>query len=152
MPYLKAVVAMAPNRVIGRDGKLPWHIPEDFAFFKKTTRGNPVLMGRKTFESLDKPLPNRKNIVVTRDDSWQHNEVEVIHDLNKVAELEGEISVIGGAEIYAALRDQMDEWLVSHIKKSYEGDTYLPHFEVDFPQVEIVEEHDQFTVKRYLRS
>ncbi len=152
MPYLTAVVAMAANRVIGRDGKLPWHIPEDLAFFKKTTRGKPVLMGRKTFESLGKPLPNRQNIVVTRDRNWQHEQVGVIHNINNVAELEGEVSVIGGAEIYDALRNQIDEWLVSHIKKSYDGDTYLPEFESDFPHVEIVQEHDEFTVKRYLRS
>ena len=69
---LIAVVAMDPNRLIGRDGSLPWHLPEDLAFFKKTTLGHQVLMGRKTFESIGRPLPKRRNIVLTRDRSWSH--------------------------------------------------------------------------------
>ena len=91
---LIAVVAMDPNRLIGRDGTLPWHLPEDLAFFKKTTLGHPVLMGRKTFESIGRPLPKRRNIVLTRDRSWSHPGVEVIHSPNEIPETEGNLFVI----------------------------------------------------------
>jgi dihydrofolate reductase len=142
---------MDPNRLIGAEGKLPWHLPEDLAFFKKTTLGHPILMGRKTFESIGRPLPKRRNIVLTRDETWSHEGVEVIHSSDAIAEMEGQIFVIGGAEIYKALSPLIDEWLVSHVHHSHEGDTYLAPFEEDFPTVETVEEHPDFTVKRYLR-
>jgi len=151
MPYLIAIVAMDPSRLIGSKGSLPWHLPEDLAFFKKTTVGHPVLMGRKTFESIGKPLPKRRNIVLTRDENWSHEGVEVISDPDQISELEGKIFVIGGAEIYQALSPLIDEWLVSHVHHSYQGDTYLSPFEMDFPESEEVEGHEDFTVKRYLR-
>lgn len=148
---LIAVVAMDPNRLIGRDGALPWHLPEDLAFFKKTTLGHPVLMGRKTFESIGRPLPKRRNIVLTRDRSWSHTGVEVIHSPDEIPATDGNIFVIGGAEIYKALSGRIDEWLVSHVHAAHEGDTRLAEFERDFPVVEIVEEHAAFIVKRHLR-
>jgi dihydrofolate reductase len=148
---LIAVVAMDPNRLIGRDGSLPWHLPEDLAFFKKTTLGHPVLMGRKTFESIGRPLPKRRNIVLTRDRSWSHPGVEVIHSPDEIPETEGNIFVIGGAEIYKILSGRITEWLVSHVHDTHEGDTHLAEFEQDFPVVEIIEEHPDFTVKRHLR-
>jgi dihydrofolate reductase len=152
MPHLTAIVAMDPNRLIGANGTLPWHLPEDLAFFKKTTLGHPILMGRKTFESIGRPLPKRKNIVLTRDGTWSHEGVEVIHSPNQIAEMEGQIFIIGGAEIYQALSPLIDEWLVSHVHHSYAGDTYLAPFEIDFPKSEEVEGHENFTVKRYLRA
>ncbi len=142
---------MDPNRLIGRDGSLPWHLPEDLAFFKKTTLGHPILMGRKTFESIGRPLPKRRNIVLTRDKTWSHEGVETIHSPDEIPASTETIHVIGGAEIYKALADRIDEWLVSHVKETHEGDTYLTNFEEDFPNVETVEEHSGFTVKRYLR-
>lgn len=148
---LIAVVAMDPNRLIGRDGALPWHLPEDLAFFKKTTLGHPVLMGRKTFESIGRPLPKRRNIVLTRDRSWSHPGVDVIHSPEEIPEADGNIFVIGGAEIYYALAGRIDEWLVSHIHFAHEGDTHLAEFEQNFPKVEVMEEHAAFTVKRHLR-
>lgn len=152
MPHLTAIVAMDQNRLIGADGKLPWHLPEDLAFFKKTTLGHPILMGRKTFESIGRPLPKRKNIVLTRDETWSHEGVEVIHSPDAIAKMDGQIFIIGGAEIYQALSPLIDEWLVSHVHHSYQGDTYLAPFEIDFPKSEEVEGHETFTVKRYLRS
>lgn len=149
---LTAIVAMDPNRLIGANGTLPWHLPEDLAFFKKTTLGHPILMGRKTFESIGKPLPKRKNIVLTRDRNWSHEGVEVIHSPDAIAKMEGSIFIIGGAEIYAALSPLIDEWLVSHVHHSYEGDTYLAPFEIDFPESEEVEGHGDFTVRRYRRG
>ena len=149
---LTAIVAMDPNRLIGANGTLPWHLPEDLAFFKKTTLGHPILMGRKTFESIGKPLPKRKNIVLTRDRNWSHEGVEVIHSPDAIAKMEGRIFIIGGAEIYAALSPLIDEWLVSHVHHSYEGDTYLAPFEIDFPESEEVEGNGDFTVRRYRRG
>ena len=152
MPYLIAVVAMDPNRLIGAGGSLPWHLPEDLAFFKKTTLGHPILMGRKTFESIGRPLPKRKNIVLTRDESWFHEGVEVIHRPEEIPQTEEKIFIIGGAEIYKALADRIDEWLVSHVHEKYEGDTFLAPFEAGFPKVEVVEESANFIVRRYLRA
>lgn len=148
---LTAVVAMDPNRLIGRDGTLPWHLPEDLAFFKKTTLGHPILMGRKTFESIGRPLPKRRNIVLTRDRDWKHEGVDVIHSPEEIPKTDEKIFIIGGAEIYAALTPHIDEWLVSHVHETYEGNTHLAPFETDFPNMEIVETHESFTVKRYRR-
>ena len=152
MPHLTAVVAMDPNRLIGANGSLPWRLPEDLAFFKKTTLGHPILMGRKTFESIGRPLPKRRNIVLTRDKSWSHEGVEVIHSPEEISGDAKTIFVIGGAEIYKALADRIDQWLVSHVHETHQGDTHLAEFEHDFPKVETVEEHAGFTVKRYLRA
>jgi dihydrofolate reductase len=149
---LIAIVAMDPDRVIGRDGALPWHLPEDLAFFKKTTLGHPVLMGRKTFESIGRPLPKRRNIVLTRDRSWSHPGVEAIHSPEEIPDADGNVFVIGGAEIYKALSGRIDEWLVSHVHATHVGDTHLAEFEHDFPFVETIEQHSDFTVKRHRRA
>lgn len=151
MSHQIAIVAMDPNRIIGANGKLPWHLPEDLAFFKKTTLGHPILMGRKTFESIGRPLPKRKNIVLTRDTEWSHKGVETVNSPEKIPAISGKIFVIGGAEIYTAVSPLIDEWLVSHVHECHEGDTYLAEFEEDFPVVETLEEYSDFTVKRYLR-
>jgi dihydrofolate reductase len=149
---LIAVVAMDPNRLIGSNGALPWHLPEDLAFFKKTTLGHPVLMGRKTFESIGRPLPKRRNIVLTRDQGWSHEGVEVIHVPSAIPTSDENIFIIGGAEIYRVLSPQIDEWLVSHVQETHQGDTFLAPFEADFPNVEVVETHETFTVRRYRRA
>lgn len=153
-PHLTAIVAMTPERVIGRDGKLPWHLPEDMAFFKRTTSGHPVVMGRKTFESLGRPLPNRRNIVLSRDPLWSAAGVEVIHapaDLTNLPALGGQVFIIGGAEIYQAFLPQLDDLLVSHVVESHPGDTRFPAFETAFPWSEIVESHPTFEVRRWWR-
>lgn len=149
---LIAVVAMDPNRLIGSNGTLPWHLPEDLAFFKKTTLGHPILMGRKTFESIGRPLPKRRNIVLTRDQDWSHEGVEVIHATSEIPTSDEKIFIIGGAEIYRVLSPQIDEWLVSHVHETHQGDTFLAPFEADFPNVEVVEAHETFTVRRYWRT
>jgi dihydrofolate reductase len=154
-PRLVAVVAMTADRIIGRNGTLPWHLPEDLAFFKRTTSGHPIVMGRKTFESIGKPLPKRRNIVLTRDPSWRAPGVEVIHspaELFALPELSETVFLIGGAEIYAAFLDRTDELLVSHVFESYEGDTRFPVFEDRFPNHEVVETHDTFEVRRHFKS
>ena len=148
---LTAIVAMTPDRIIGRDGTLPWHLPEDLAFFKRTTSGHPILMGRKTYESIGRPLPKRRNIVITRDSAWSADGVEVIHSPKALPSLgiEGEVFIIGGSEIYQSFLSQLDELLVSHIFQSYHGDTRFPEFEHLFGPAEVLETHDAFEVRRY---
>ena len=151
---LTAIVAMAPNRVIGRDGSLPWHISEELKFFKSTTTGHPIVMGRKTYDSIGKPLPKRENLVLTRDPAWHADGVEVIHrpaDIRDLPLVSPEIFVIGGAQIYDFFLPQTTELLISHIHEAHEGDTYFPAYEEQFPEVETVLEHPDFTVKRHRR-
>ncbi len=152
--HLTAIVAMTPDRVIGIGGSLPWHLPEDLAFFKRTTSGHPVVMGRKTFESIGRPLPRRRNIVLTRDAGWSVPGVEIIHrpeDLQNLPDLEGRVFIIGGSEIYAAFLYRLDDLLVSHLFATYSGDTFFPKFEHLFPINEVVESHAAFEVKRWSR-
>ena len=149
---LSAIVAMTPDRVIGRGGDLPWHLPEDLKFFKRTTSSHPIVMGRKTYDSIGRPLPKRRNIVLTRDTSWSAEGVEVIHSPEELKELDGiaeQVFVIGGSEIYAAFLPYLDELIVSHVKESHEGDTRFPEFKDLFPHSEVVEEFEDFVVKRW---
>jgi len=154
MSRLTAIVAMTPERVIGRAGTLPWHLPEDLAFFKRTTSGHPIVMGRKTYESIGRPLPKRRNIVITRDATWSAPGVEVIHspeELESLAGLDPQVFIIGGAEIYAVFLARSDELLVSRVHLNHAGDTFLPAFEHLFTDPEVVESHPDFEVLRYLR-
>lgn len=146
---------MTPERVIGREGALPWHLPEDLAFFKRTTSGHPIVMGRKTYESIGRPLPKRRNIVLTRDRKWSAEGVEVIHepaDLVKLPDLGGQVFIIGGSEIYTVFLPELDDLLVSHIFVNHAGDTLLPEFESKFPESEVVETHPTFEVRRHFRA
>jgi len=145
---------MTPSRVIGRDGGLPWHLPADLAFFKKTTTGHPIVMGRKTYESIGRPLPNRRNIVLTRDPDWSAEGVEVIHrpeDIDDLPQMAGQIFIIGGSEIYAAFLARLDDLRVSHVFENHSGDTYFPEFETQFPRREVIESHSDFEVIRHFR-
>lgn len=145
---------MTPDRVIGRAGTLPWHMPEDLAFFKRVTSGHPIVMGRKTYESIGRPLPKRRNIVLTRDTTWSAPGVEVIHrpeDLAKLAGLDGQVFIIGGSEIYAAFLPEFDDLLVSHVFAEHEGDTRFPEFARAFPESELLETHEAFEVRRWRR-
>jgi dihydrofolate reductase len=153
--HLTAIVAMTPERVIGRAGTLPWHLPEDLAFFKRTTSGHPVVMGRKTYQSLGRPLPQRRNIVLTRDPNWSAAGVEVIHapaELAGLPGLDGKVFIIGGAEIYQAFLPQLADLLVSHVVERHAGDTRFPEYEAQFPMSEVVERHPTFEVRRWSRA
>jgi dihydrofolate reductase len=154
-PRLTAIVAMTPSRVIGKNGTLPWHLPEDLAFFKRTTLHHPVVMGRKTYESIGRPLPGRRNIVLTRDPSWAAPGVEVIRrpgDLFCLSGLGTRVFVIGGSEVYAAFLPLLEELLVSHLFEEHQGDTRFPEFESAFPVAEVLERHDAFEVRRWTKS
>ena len=152
---LTAIVAMTSDRIIGRDGDLPWHLPEDLKFFKKTTSGHPIIMGRKTYDSIGFPLPRRRNIVLTRDPSWAAEGVEVIHT---PGELETRLSpgekafVIGGSEIYKIFLPLLDSIIVTHVHGEYEGDTHFPEFEHIFPESRLLAETNDFTIREHIRD
>ena len=123
------VSAHAQNGVIGRDGKLPWHLPADLKRFKALTLGKPMVMGRKTFESFPVPLPGRRHIVLTRDAAWSAPGAEVAHTVEEAFALAGkDVSVIGGAEIFRLVEDRADRAEVTIIHRDHEGDA---HFVLD---------------------
>ncbi|WP_049872520.1 dihydrofolate reductase, partial [Listeria innocua] len=118
---------------IGKDNKMPWHLPGDLQFFKKTTTGKTLVMGRKTYESLGKALPNRKTIVLTRDSELQLDDAEILHSRDEVlalAETGEPIYVVGGAEIYRLFMDVADKLIVTKIDAEFDADTAFP--EVDW--------------------
>ena len=126
------VVAMSENRVIGQDNDLPWRLPDDMRHFVALTRGKPIVMGRRNFESIGRPLPNRQNIVMTRDTTWSAAGVEVVHTLDRAVAAAGhapELMVIGGAEIYAAFLPIADRIELTRVRAELAGDTWFPAFE-----------------------
>jgi dihydrofolate reductase len=130
MAEITLIVARADNGVIGRDGTLPWHIPEDLKRFKALTMGTPMIMGRRTFESLPKLLPGRRHIVITRNPDWAAGGAEVARDADAALALagEGKVSVIGGAEIFALFEARAGRVELTEVNGSPEGDTFMPAF------------------------
>ncbi|MFK3891651.1 dihydrofolate reductase [Sphingomonas sp. NPDC079357] len=124
------VLARADNGVIGIDGRLPWRLPQDLRRFKTLTMGTPMVMGRKTFESFPAPLPGRRHIVLTRDRGWSAGGAEVAHDVEGALALagEGDVTVVGGAEIFALLLDRADRIELTEVHCAPEGDTVVPAF------------------------
>ena len=126
------IVAASRNGVIGANNKLPWHLPADLQRFKQLTMGHPILMGRKTFESIGKPLPGRTNIVITRQKGFQCCGTTVVHSVEEallICKQEKEAFVIGGAEIFKQALPFADRIYLTRIEKDFEGDTKL--FEID---------------------
>ena len=125
------IVARAENGVIGRDGRLPWHIADDLRHFKALTMGTPMIMGRKTFDGLPRVLPGRRHIVITRDPDWSAEGAEVASDPAEAIALADapRISVIGGAEIFRLFEPIADEIELTEVHSSPEGDTILPPFD-----------------------
>lgn len=132
------IAAVAENGVIGASGDMPWRIPSDFAHLKRVTMGKPLIMGRKTFESIGKPLPGRTNIVVTRQTGYQPDGVIVVSDLESalthaktIAETDGvdEVVIFGGAEIYRQGMPLADRLYITHVALAPEGDTYFPEID-----------------------
>ena len=151
---LTAIVAMTPERVIGKDEDLPWHLPEGLKFFKEHTSGHPIIMGRKTFDSIGRPLPKRQNIVITRDPTWQHDGVETIHHPDELKQLEfitPEAFIIGGAEIYKIFLPVLDELVITHVHEPYPGDTFFPEYRDLYPESEILSKNVDFTIKRHFK-
>lgn len=122
------IVALDAQRGIGVNNTLPWRLPEDLAHFKRITSGHPIIMGRKTFDSIGRPLPNRRNIVVTRNGAWQHNGVDAVASLADAVALAGaaDAFIIGGAQIFADSMDIADCMIVTEIDHTFDCDTFFP--------------------------
>jgi dihydrofolate reductase len=153
------IAAMAQNRIIGINNKLPWHIPEELKLFKKTTMGYPMIMGRKTFESFPAPLPGRRHIVLSRNNTYQPKGAEYASSLSEALSLCGDaekVFIIGGAEIFQHGFDLATHMILTVLNREVEGDVSFPHFTSD-EFVEESREHfpeasEPFTVITYRRK
>jgi len=132
---LSLIVAMAENRTIGRNNELPWRLSEDLKYFKSVTMGKPIVMGRKTFDSIGKPLPGRLNIVITRNTDWQHPGVKAASSLQQAVAIaveenpqDREVMVIGGEEIYRTALGQADRLYITRVQAKVEGDAFFPEY------------------------
>lgn len=132
MKKISIIVAMSKNRVIGVKNSLPWHISEDLKRFKRLTTGYPIIMGRKTFESIGKPLPERRNIVISRNQNLKVQDVEVvksIEDALKICSSENLIYIIGGEQIYNLAMPYANNIHLTEVNKEVEGDAFFPEFD-----------------------
>jgi dihydrofolate reductase len=129
---ISLMVAHDPNYVIGKDNALPWHIPEDLAYFKKHTVGKGMVMGRNTFESIGRPLPKRRNIIVTRNKAYQAEGADVVHGIDEAirlaADVHEEVMVIGGEQIFRTVLPIADRLYITLIHKPFDGDTFFPEY------------------------
>jgi dihydrofolate reductase len=129
-----AIAAYADNRVIGDHGRIPWHIPDDFAHFKSLTLGHTLVMGRLTFDSIGRPLPGRHTIVVTRDRGWRPSGVEVAHSLDdaleRAATYEGDTVISGGTQIYEAAMPVLTHQVLTEVHLTPDGDAHYPEFDL----------------------
>ncbi|MFZ3409673.1 type 3 dihydrofolate reductase [Vibrio chagasii] len=126
---ISMIAAMANNRVIGKDNQMPWHLPADFAWFKRSTMGKPVVMGRKTYDSIGRPLPGRLNIVISRDANLEIEGVTTVTSIEKALELVSdveEVMIIGGGSIYESCLPKADKLYLTYIDFDVDGDTKFP--------------------------
>lgn len=144
---------MAENRTIGLGNRIPWHLPEDFRWFKATTMGGTLVMGRRTFESIGRPLPGRRTVVLSRS-HWQHPQVVTVSSLEALHALppHGQIFLCGGAEVYAQALPHCTELLLTRVKRTVEGDAFFPPFESLFDRAEILQDTAEFTIERWVRK
>jgi len=128
MTQFTIIVGIDAQRGIGINNTIPWRLPEDMAHIKRTTTGHPIIMGRKTFDSIGRPLPNRRNIVITRNPEWTHEGVDAVTSLDAAAALVGdaEAFIFGGAQIYAEALPLVQRLIVTEIDKSFDCDTFFP--------------------------
>src|SRR5438105_13764101 len=153
MNHFKAIAAMSRDRVIGAGNKIPWHLPEDFKWFKKMTTGQVIIMGRKTFESIGKPLPNRITIVLTNSKT-QIPDVRIISSLSELnstgPDLTGrDFFICGGAQLYAQGLPLCSDLFLTLVKRNVEGDTFFPRFEDDFVLIEELRDEAEFKILHY---
>ncbi|MDP0501662.1 MAG: dihydrofolate reductase [Verrucomicrobiota bacterium JB022] len=149
-PPWKAIAAMSENGVIGHHGKIPWHLPEDFKWVKQCTRGQTIVMGRKTFESLGRPLPQRENVVISR----SAREIEgctVLPSLDalRVFDARGDIWIFGGEEIYRQALPDVGDLYLTVVKRLAEGDAYFPEFEEHFMLEAVLRDEPEFQIRHY---
>lgn len=151
---LSIIAAVDKNRLIGNRGKIPWELPADLKYFKETTMGAPVIMGRKTFESIGFPLPGRKNIILTKNENYSAEGCKVVHSrrevLNSFLENDKEAFIIGGAEIYRLFLPYSKKLYLTIIEDEFSGDTYFP--EVDWKNWEKISEKKGTTDSKNLYS
>lgn len=153
-PRYTGVVAMDAARAIGCRGGIPWKLAEDMRLFKRITMGHPILMGRKTWESLGRPLPGRQNIVLTRDADYRAEGAVVVHDVAALEALElqhEEVMVIGGAQVYELLLPRMEKLCVSEVQGVHEADTFFPDFNGFFVKRCEIERYEGFVYVEYTR-
>ena len=154
MTQVTLIAAVGRNGVIGADNDMPWHLPEDFAFFKRTTMGHPMVMGRKTFDSIGRVLPGRRTIVVTRQQDWSHPDVETAHSLTEALALAGpasEVFVCGGGQVYAEAMPWAQRLLITEVDQSPEGDVRFPALDPAQWQETAREDRDGFSWVTYER-
>ncbi|HSH95918.1 MAG TPA: dihydrofolate reductase [Roseimicrobium sp.] len=150
-PTFQGLAALAENRVIGDGPRIPWHLPEDFKWFKQTTLGHVLVMGRKTFESIGRPLPGRTTIVLTRS-GFQHPGVLTAGDLDSLpvaADDPRKIFICGGAEIYALALPRCADLYLTHVKQVAKGDVLFPPYEHLFDKVEELRDTPEFRIVHY---
>ena len=153
MKSFQAIAAMSLNRVIGAGNKIPWHLPEDFKWFKKMTTGHIIVMGRKTFESIGKPLPNRETVVLSRS-QFHFPSVRTISELDQIdlAQETREVFICGGAEIYRQALPLCSDLFLTLVKRVVEGDRFFPEFEDQFVSVEQILDCAEFRITHYRSS
>ncbi|MEX2589969.1 MAG: dihydrofolate reductase [Chitinophagales bacterium] len=152
---ISSIAAVSENNAIGKDNDLMWHLPDDLKFFKKHTLGHPVIMGRKTYDSMGKPLPKRSNIVLTRDKNFNAEGVEVFHDIataiDRAKEIDGEeIFIIGGANIYKQSLDYCNRLYLTRIHAPFDGDVFFP--EIDESKWKTIEKEFHPTDERHAQA
>ena len=146
-----AIAAMAENRVIGAGNQIPWHLPDDFKWFKQKTMGHDLVMGRRTFESIGRPLPGRRTFVLSRG-SFSHPGVTVVPSLDALPEGEGKIRFIcGGEEIYRLAMPWCSDLYLTRVKREVDGDRFFPPFEESFEWVADMMDHPEFLIQHYRR-
>lgn len=154
------ISAVAQNSVIGKsNGEMPWHVKEEFQHFKKTTIGFPILMGRKTFETLGKPLKGRENIVVTSDENYKcdFEEVKIVHSLNEGIKYckrnnPEKIFIIGGGQVYNQAVEIADEMIISYMKFEASGEINFPKISEDIWEIDTRDEREKFEIVNYKRK
>lgn len=142
---LSIIVAMDENQVIGNNNQLPWHLPADLKHFKTITMGKPIIMGRKTFESIGKPLPGRQNIVVTRTREFHADGVASVHSIDEALELVqhcDEAMIIGGSQLFESTLSKANRLYLTYIHQHFTGDTFFPKFEYNEWQELSREQHE----------
>jgi dihydrofolate reductase len=151
---ITVLAAVGANLVIGRDGGMPWHLPEDLAHFKATTMGHTMVMGRKTYESIGRALPGRRSLVITRQQGWHASGVEVAHSLAEALALAGptEVFIVGGSEVYRQALPFADQMMLTEIEESPEGDAFFPTLEPHHWHETAREKHEGFAFVTYERN
>ncbi|MGB2991611.1 MAG: dihydrofolate reductase [Paenisporosarcina sp.] len=150
---ISLIVVHDLNRVIGQDNKMPWHIPNELAYFKEKTMGKAIVMGRSTYESIGRPLPGRLNIVITRNTSYDAEGVTVVHSIEEAIDVANkhheEVMIIGGEQIFNEVLPYADLLYITLIEHEFEGDTFFPSYEQDWEVISTSEQHSTDSGLKY---